>query len=346
MIKKLLVTKNFIPKKFLDKRLIKKLSKKFQKTIINVFNDVSEEKKVLNILSDQFKLNFKNEDLKKFKRFKTIAIIGMGGSILAAEAINNFLENKIKKKVYFFNDLDSEKILKFKKNNDLKKVLFLIISKSGNTIETLSNLFFLEIVKKKTKNIILIAEKNNNSLVELSKKFNLFYIEHKNYIGGRYSVFSEVGIIPALLMGLNVTKLKSNIMTFLKNKEKLFLKDSSVKLACLLDTKKINSLVFLNYSPELNKFLYWCQQLIAESLGKKGKGFLPMISNVPKDHHSLLQLYLDGPKNKLFHIFSIEKKMKQKINVKKYTDKINFLHNKTIEKVKNAQRKALIKTFN
>ena len=147
-------------------------------------------------------------------------------------------------------------------------------------------------------------------------------------------------------MGLNVTKLKSNIMTFLKNKEKLFLKDSSVKLACLLDTKKINSLVFLNYSPELNKFLYWCQQLIAESLGKKGKGFLPMISNVPKDHHSLLQLYLDGPKNKLFHIFSIEKKMKQKINVKKYTDKINFLHNKTIEKVKNAQRKALIKTFN
>ena len=180
----------------------------------------------------------------------------------------------------------------------------------------------------------------------MSKKFNLFYIEHKNYIGGRYSVFSEVGIIPALLMGLNVTKLKSNIMTFLKNKEKLFLKDSSVKLACLLDTKKINSLVFLNYSPELNKFLYWCQQLIAESLGKKGKGFLPMISNVPKDHHSLLQLYLDGPKNKLFHIFSIEKKMKQKINVKKYTDKINFLHNKTIEKVKNAQRKALIKTFN
>jgi glucose-6-phosphate isomerase len=346
VIKKLLVTKNFIPKKFLDKRLIKRLSKKFQKTIIDVFNDVSEEKKVLNILSDQFKLNFKNEDLKKFKRFKTIAIIGMGGSILAAEAINNFLENKIKKKVYFFNDLDSEKILKFKKNNDLKKVLFLIISKSGNTIETLSNLFFLEIVKKKTKNIILIAEKNNNSLVELSKKFNLFYIEHKNYIGGRYSVFSEVGIIPALLMGLNVTKLKSNIMTFLKNKEKLFLKDSSVKLACLLDTKKINSLVFLNYSPELNKFLYWCQQLIAESLGKKGKGFLPMISNVPKDHHSLLQLYLDGPKNKLFHIFSIEKKMKQKINVKKYTDKINFLHNKTIEKVKNAQRKALIKTFN
>ena len=308
MTKKLLLTKNYIPKKYLDKNLIKKLSKKFQEIINNIFDDIREEKKVLNILNSQYKFNFKFEDLKKFKRFKTIAIIGMGGSILGAEAINNFLEKKIKKKVYFFNDLDSEKILKFKKNNQLNKILFLIISKSGSTIETLSNLFFLKIIKKKTKNIILIAEKNNNSLVELSKKFNLFYIEHKNYIGGRYSIFSEVGIIPALLMGLNATKLRSNIMMFLKNKEKLFLKDSSVKLAYLLNSNKINSLVFLNYSSELNKFLYWCQQLIAESLGKKGKGFLPVISNVPKDHHSLLQLYLDGPKNKLFHIFSIEKK--------------------------------------
>ena len=60
----------------------------------------------------------------------------------------------------------------------------------------------------------------------------------------------------------------------------------------------------------LEKFLYWCQQLIAESLGKKGKGFFPVVSNVPKDHHSLLQLYLDGPKDKFFYIFSLEEKSK------------------------------------
>ena len=70
---------------------------------------------------------------------------------------------------------------------------------------------------------------------------------------------------------------------------------------------KIKNLIFLNYVPELEKFLFWCQQLIAESLGKKNNGFLPVISNNPKDHHSLLQLYLDGPKDKLFHIFSSEK---------------------------------------
>ena len=88
------------------------------------------------------------------------------------------------------------------------------------------------------------------------------------------------------------------------------------------EEEKMNNLIFLNYSPELEKFLFWCQQLIAESLGKKGLGFLPIISNVPKDHHSLLQLYLDGPKDKLFYIFSSDNKSKIKINTAKMTKKI------------------------
>ena len=79
-------------------------------------------------------------------------------------------------------------------------------------------------------------------------------------------------------------------------------------LANLMKSKKFNNLIFLNYIPECEKFLYWCQQLIAESLGKKNLGFLPVVSNVPKDHHSLLQLYLDGPMDKFFNIFSFEKK--------------------------------------
>ena len=69
--------------------------------------------------------------------------------------------------------------------------------------------------------------------------------------------------------------------------------------------------------PELEKFLFWLQQLLSESLGKKGRGLLPVVSNAPKDHHSLLQLYLDGPKDKLFHIFSLEENTKEKIMIKK-----------------------------
>ena len=345
MIKKNLFFKNSIHRKYFKYNLLNKLIKNFQKIKSEIHNDINSSDKTLHVLSSKFKFNFKINELKKFKKFRNIAIIGMGGSILGAEAIYNFLNIKIKKKIYFFDDLNSVSISNFKKKENLNKVLFLIISKSGSTVETLSNTFALNIIKKNAKNVIIISEKKDNSLFSLSKKFNLFFVEHKNYIGGRYSVLSEVGIIPAYLMGVNILKLRTGILKFLKGTEMLFLKDSATKLAYLLNMKKINNLVFLCYSPELEKFLFWCQQLIAESLGKKNKGFLPMISRVPKDHHSLMQLYLDGPKDKLFHIFSCEEKYKEKINITKAMRINNFLNKKNFSTVKNAQRNSLISAF-
>ncbi len=345
MIKNHLFLKNNIQKRHLNNVSLKKLTKKFEDINFEISNDIKNKKKTLNVLDNQFKFNFKIKDLEKFKKFRIIALVGMGGSILGAEAIYNFLEKKIKKKIYFFDNLDVKKISAFKRKKILNNVLFLIISKSGNTIETLSNTFSLNIIKKNSKNIILISEKKNNLLFSLSKKFNLFYIEHKNYIGGRYSVLSEVGIIPAYLMGINIFKLRINVFKFLKDKNKTYLKNSALKLACIINAKKIKNLIFLNYAPELEKFLFWCQQLIAESLGKKNKGFLPVISTMPKDHHSLLQLYLDGPRDKLFHIFSVEEKLKEKINISKTIDKDNFLNKKTLISVKIAQKKALIKSL-
>jgi len=345
VITKNLFTSNNIQQNHLNNNSLKKLSKNFPKIISEINNDISNPKKTLNVLSKKFKFNFKVQNLKKFKKFKTIALIGMGGSILGAEAINNFLEKKVKKKIYFFNDLNEKKILDLRKKENLNKVLFLVISKSGNTIETLSNFFILNILKKNSKNIIIISEKKNNLLFSLSKKFNLFYIEHRDYIGGRYSVLSEVGIIPAYLMGINILKLRADVQKFLKGKEKMYLKDSALKLASMLNTKTINNIIFLNYAPELEKFLFWCQQLVAESLGKNNKGFLPMISNVPKDHHSLLQLYLDGPRDKLFHIFSFEGNFKERIKINKNVNMNIFLNKKTINKVKIAQKNSLIKIF-
>ena len=323
----------------------KYLSKKFDKIFLEIKTDVKKKKKTLNILDKKFKLNFKLKELKKFQKYKKIAFIGMGGSILGAEAIYNFLQAKVKKKIYFFNDLDENKIINFKKKEDLTQILFIVISKSGNTVETLSNIFTLNIIKKDAKNIIFISEKKNNSLFLLSKKFNLFFIEHKNYVGGRYSVLSEVGIIPAYFMGVNISKIRSKILDTFKGKTKTFLKKSSIKLAALMHSKKFNNLIFLNYSPEMEKLLYWCQQLIAESLGKKGKGFFPVISTVPKDHHSLLQLYLDGPKDKIFNIFNFEKNLREKISIKKNIPINSFLNKKKLSEVKNAQKKALIKSF-
>ena len=321
------------------------LSKKFNKIFLELNNNLKNEKKLINILDTNFSRNFKFSELKKFKRFEQIAIIGMGGSILGAEAIYNFFRNKIKKKIYFFNDINENRLFTFKKKKKLTKILFIIISKSGNTVETISNFLFLKILKKDAKNIIVISEKKNSILYNLSKKFKLRYIEHKRHIGGRYSVLSEVGMVPAYLMGLNVSKLRSNLKYVFKRTSKSLLKDSSIKLSSVLSKKKYNNVVFLNYFPELENFLFWLQQLMAESLGKKNKGFLPIISNVPKDHHSLLQLYLDGPKDKIFYIFSNENKSKiKKKQIKKQTDE-NFLNNNSLAQIKNAQKKALIKAF-
>jgi glucose-6-phosphate isomerase len=339
-----LIFKNTINMNNQKERSVKRLSKQFDKIFLEIKSDINNKKKTLNFLSKDFRFNFKVEDLRQFKKFKSVALIGMGGSILGAEAIYSFLQTKVKKKFYFFNNLDENKLSNFKKKN-LSKILFVIISKSGNTIETLSNAFALNIIKKNAKNIILITEKKNNILFSLSKKLNLFYVEHKNYIGGRYSVLSEVGIIPAYLMGINVSKLRSKITDCLDVKNKSFLKKSAINLVNLINSKKCNNLIFLNYFPEFEKFLYWYQQLIAESLGKKNKGFLPVISSAPKDHHSLLQLYLDGPKDKLFNIFSLENQSKEKVIINKNIGLNSFINGKKLSTIKNSQKQALIKSF-
>lgn len=330
---------NFSKKNSLKSNLLKK----YTKILSIIKKDIKDKNKTLNVLDNKFKFNFKINDLKKFKKFKKIAIIGMGGSILGAEAIHNFLQHKIKKEIYFLNDLNDKKIKAFKKKN-LSKILFIIISKSGNTVETLSNALSLKIIKKNAKNIIMISEKSN-LLHSLSKKLNLFHFEHNNKIGGRFSVLSDVGLIPAYLMGINVLKLRSKTLEYLKKKNGIKLRNNTIKLSYLMNATKKNNLIFLNYSPELEKFLYWCQQLIAESLGKKNKGFLPVISNAPKDHHSLLQLYLDGPKDKIFYVFSLDRKSKEKILLNKNLGIKSFLHKKGINEIKNAQKNALLKTL-
>jgi len=327
------------------KNSLKKMAKEFNQIYLDISNEINKKGTTLSVLSKKFKLNFKIKDLKEFKKFKTLAIIGMGGSILGSMSVYNFLETKVKKKVYFFDNINDKKIIDFKKNENIKKVLFLIISKSGNTVETLSNTFALKILKKNAKNIIIIAEKKNNLLFSISKKYNLFYVEHKSFVGGRYSVLSETGIIPSYLMGINTLKLRSKIFSIFKEKNKFLLKDSALKLASMLKLKKFNNLIFINYSPQLKQFLFWCQQLIAESLGKKNKGFLPMISNAPKDHHSLLQLYLDGPKDKLFYIFSCDEYVKSKLSVSSFVKKNINLNKKSLYQIKIAQKNALIKSF-
>ena len=320
------------------------LENNFSNIFNHIFKNINTSKDVFGSFSSNFRFNFKSSDLIKFRKFNDVVIVGMGGSILGAEAIYFFLRKKIKKKFIFLDNLDENKLDLIKKNKKLNQILFIFISKSGNTIETLTNICALKILKKKSKNIIVITEKKQNQLYSLVKKMDLFHIEHRKYIGGRFSILSEVGMVPAYIMGVNINNFRKNLLKHFKDKNKNYLKDSAMKLVKILNNKKLNNLVFFNYSPELDKFLYWSQQLIAESLGKKGKGFLPIISPAPKDHHSLLQLYLDGPKDKLFYIFSSDIDNKVKINSKNLDKNFYFLNN-SVSKIKTAQKDSFVKAL-
>jgi len=142
-------------------------------------------------------------------------------------------------------------------------------------------------------------------------------------------------------MGIDIKKFKQDILNFLY-KDKKILKKNLTNIFKIYSSKKFNSLIFLSYSTGFDYFLLWCQQLIAESLGKEKKGIIPIISKGPRDHHSLLQLYLDGPKDKFFYIFSEKKDVKSKIKKLLFP---KILNNSNIEKVIDDQKSALLQSL-
>ena len=336
---------NHLSNPLINKKILKKNSLIATKKIKHILKNIDKEKNVFHSFSEKFNQNVNAKNLKKFNKFEFIAIVGIGGSILGAKAINQFLKQKIRKTFFFFDNLDEGNFKNILNKKKFKRTLFLIISKSGNTIETLANLSLLTKYKINPSNTIIITEKKNSALSNFSKKRNILIVEHKKYIGGRYSVLSEVGMLPAYFMNLRVNSFKKNSLDFLSKQKSIFLNDSASKLAQYYLAKKFNSLVFLNYCPQLEYFLFWCQQLIAESLGKKNKGFLPIVSIAPRDHHSLLQLYLDGPKDKLFYIFSSTDLTNLRLNKNLFGKEFKFLDNKNLNKIVNSQKDALTKSL-
>ena len=289
--------------------------------------------------NSNYSFNFR--DIKNFKKLKTVIVIGMGGSILGTRAIYSFLKHKIRKKFIFIDNLDQELLEKIKKENNLSRTLFLIVSKSGNTNETIINLSYFRPFLKKS-NVIIISENKNNTLSSFAKKNGFNFVKHNPSIGGRYSVLSEVGMLPAYLMGLKTIDFKKNLPRFLNNGKIL---SDSIKRLSKLKIKKSKVLILFNYVPELNDFMFWCQQLLAESLGKNKKGFIPVVSNAPKDHHSLLQLYLDGPRDKIFYVFSSNTRKNLKINSSSFGEKAKYLDKKNYHDIKLSQKNAFIEAL-
>ena len=330
----MIISKNIIFKNFKGLNNInqnKKINKLLKKELII-------NHPLLNSLTNKYKYSFKKKDVKKLQNFKLYNLIGMGGSILGSEAIYDFLNHKIKKKFEFYNNLKSKNITK----SENKKVN-LIISKSGNTLETISNFNLILKNQKKNKNVI-ITENKNNFLTLLAKKLKAEIFEHKNYIGGRYSVLSEVGMLPAQLMGLNERKFKRlNYLMKSKTFTNLLIQNVNFIYKCISKGKK-NS-VILNYDEKSENLFKWYQQLTAESLGKKSKGIFPIVSSMPKDNHSLLQLYLEGPKNNFFTFFNVMNDKSQKLESKNLFNQFSILKKKNINEIVNLQKRATENVF-
>ena len=299
-------------------------------------NDYFKKKlKILLSLSKNYKYSYNKKIVHKYKKFQNFKIIGMGGSILGPKAIYQFLNHKIKKNFFFVDNLQTTLDVHKKKN-----FVNLIISKSGNTLETISNSNILINNKKN----IFIVENKNNYLNILANQLKADIVEHKNYIGGRYSVLSEVGMLPAELMGLNENKFKR--LNYLINNKK-FTKNLIQNVAStlsLINSKKYLS-VILNYDHKSENLFSWYQQLIAESLGKKSKGIIPLVSPMPKDNHSLMQFYLDGSKNSFYTFFSVLEKKSNKINNKHLLKSHSYLRNKKLSKIIESQMKATQNVF-
>jgi len=310
------------------------LKKKKNKKIKNIFYKILQKNdpdyEVIDTFSNNYNYSFNRKKITKYKKYKVLSIFGLGGSSLCIKAIYDFLKFKIKKKVYFYDNLGVAvpKIAQ-------KKNLDIVISKSGSTLETIVNQNIFSKSKK-----LFITENKKSYLTDLALKLKSEIFEHKNFVGGRYSALSEVGMLPAELLGLKSEKFKK-FDNLIKNKKFTNTLINNVDMMYKFYSSGKTNSVILNFDNSLMSLLEWYQQLLSESLGKKGKGFFPIISNLPKDNHSLMQLYLDGNKNNFFTIFDTVDHNTPKIKNKNLLSGYNFLKNKSIKSIMIAQRSAV-----
>ena len=305
----------------------------------NLLNN--KENFFLNTLSEEYQksLFLKRIVLKK-RIHKNILIVGMGGSVLGTKMLSSFFG--LDKNYFFLDSLNNSTVNNLIKK-DLSKFSIFIISKSGRTLETLTNCNiilnnFKKIKKEISKNFIIISERNSG-LHNFARKNNILFFEHNVNLSGRYSVLSDAGL---LMFNLDYKKITQGINSVLKKDLKKNLINNAATLLTLMTKSTIDTHVSLIYSHNLLNYGFWHQQLLAESIGKNGKDFTPIISECPKDHHSLMQLYLGGKKNKFFTFF---KTINSKID-KPITDYFDQKFKKSsLDNIVDAQFNATINVF-
>ena len=274
-----------------------------------------------------------SECYKLFNNFEKIILLGTGGSSLGSKAI---LDANLNDKIIFLENIDPSYVVKKLDKVTSHKILLLIISKSGETAEVLSlystlDTYFADSLNFKN-NILIISDKKCSTLFQISKINNIKFIEHNPRIGGRFSCFSETGLIPMKLAGLNSRYIKSlSNRTFLECiHDKYSFSDNVALLSKIINNKKYKGHVVLSYQDSIQSMILWYRQLWGESLGKNRKGthLMPAIGSI--DQHSQLQMWLDGPNN-LFYTIIIPRKRKKDFKIQDNNKLIpKYLEKKTL----------------
>ena len=330
----------------------------FQKAKHRFFSDVKS--KSYGFINDLYEKRI--DDIyayaNKLKKTENIIFLGTGGSSLGGKTLvsikSNFFKNTKNPQIFFLENVDEISINGLLTQINMEKTSVVVISKSGETIETLAQFFFLKKIISKTKNykkrIFVITEKKNSTLKKIQEQEDYFFIEHNSQVGGRYSVFSVVGLLPAAVSSFDIKSFVGGGKKFLKYIEKENNFDSiflSSLAMILLQKKGINISVIMPYIDNLNNLSFWYKQLWAESIGKKRMGTTPVNSLGTVDQHSQLQLFLDGPKDKFFTIIG-RKRIKRQVKLDcSYgnNNKLETLHEKSLETLLRVEMEATIETL-
>jgi glucose-6-phosphate isomerase len=247
--------------------------------------------------------------------FTDTVILGTGGSSLGGQTFYALARRETVHRLHFMDNIDPQTFQSLFKQLNLKKTLFIVISKSGTTAETLVQfLTCLQKIKKEASadsakdHFIVITEPKNSPLKQLAEFYHIPVFDHDPKVGGRFSALSIVGLLPAMIAGVDPVAIREGAARVFDRL--LSLDDPSnfgpavgAALSYALETKKGKTIsVMMPYVDDLYYFSLWYRQLWAESLGKKGHGTLPVNSLGAVDQHSQLQLYLDGPSDKFYTI--------------------------------------------
>ncbi len=248
-----------------------------------------------------------------------VVILGTGGSSLGGQALyaladSGFGPSGDSPRLHFLDNIDPHTFDHLFRSLDLARTDFLAISKSGGTAETL--LQFLVCLEALADNVgregaaphvTVIAEPGANPLRALAESWDFTVIDHDPGIGGRYAALTPVGLLPAVIAGLDPAALREGAHQVLHGTLNARTPGASgPALGAALNVAAGRSTVLAAYADRLLPFTMWFRQLWAESLGKDGKGTLPVPATGAVDQHSQLQLWLDGPDDKLFTVVTAE----------------------------------------